>query len=89
MAGVPAYVELDWMNQESSMRNTEASTARTVKHYSNRVDTAKVGSPYWTTLELLSGLGRAISRSLSWGAGDDSMRIDSPRLITWSSITTT
>jgi len=42
VAGVPAYVELDWMNQESSMRNTEASTARTVKHHSNRVDAAKV-----------------------------------------------
>ena len=42
VAGVPAYVELDWMNQESSMRNTKASTARTVRHHSNRVDTAKV-----------------------------------------------
>ncbi len=42
VAGVPAYVELDWMNQESSMSNTEASTARTVKHHANRVDTAKV-----------------------------------------------
>jgi len=46
VAGVPAYVELDWMNQESSMRNTEASTARTVKHHSNRVDTAKVVGVY-------------------------------------------
>ncbi len=28
--------------------------------------------PYWTTFELSSGLGRVISRSLSWGAGYNS-----------------
>jgi len=55
VAGVAAYVELDWMNQESSMKNTEASTARTVKHHSNRVDTAKVApaEDYFPTLHNL------------------------------------